>query len=400
MTRPGLLLSTLCALLLCACAPQANLPELDMGSVDAEAKVQRTMVLRNSVDHLDRLSRVAWNVRAQNAELCGNKTVSGVGLSFLELDDYPKEQRELMQEVLHVSWRPTVFQVPPGSPGDVAGLRRGDIVIQVANVKVENKKHVRKILKEAVAKGGDFPVEVERAKERMTYVIKPVKLCDYPVLLDKNPEVNAYADGEKIVVYMGLMKFVKSDDELAAIVAHELAHSTQDHIRDKTVNAALGQWLVDLPLTVLIGVNPDVGRRLGWGLYSQTYEFEADYVGLYYTARAGYSIRQVSDTWRRMALDDPKGISLGTTHPSTSQRFVALGAAADEIEHKRKAGIELRPERKGAPSQLSKSSAKSPAKPDQKPDQKSEQKPDQKSDQKDSASQPAEIPEVLPQTGP
>jgi beta-barrel assembly-enhancing protease len=337
------LLCALCALLLAACSPQVNMPQIDSGLVDEEAKAQQLLVLRDQVDKLDRLSRVAWAIRSQNAELCGDKIVYGVGLSFLELDDYDKDKRDLVREAIGIEWRPTVFQVPPDSPGHAAGIRRGDIVLLVAETHVGNKKEAYAALKASIEKGADIPLVVERAGERLPFVIKAVPLCGYPVALDKSNVLNAYADGNRIMVLMGMMKFVRSDDELAGVIGHELAHNTQLHIRDKRVNATLGSLLVDLPVAVLTGVNPNIGGQLGGLMYSQEYEHEADYVGLYYTSRAGYDIRIMPEFWRRMAVENPKGITMGTTHPSTSKRFVALDAAASEIENKRKTGLPLVP---------------------------------------------------------
>lgn len=347
MFCPRLALCSLCAVLLCACAPQANVPQVGEARVDAEAKFQQSLALRDAVEKLDRLTRVAWNINAANAELCEDKVVRGVGLTFLELDDYAKEKREFVKEELGISWRPTVFQVPAGSPGAVGGLRRGDIVLSVAGLKTENKKQVREALKEAVKKGGDIPVEVERAGQQLSFALKPVPLCDYPVVLDQSQVVNAYADGSRIIVNKGMLKFVRSDDELAGILGHELAHNVRKHIRDMRVNSALGRLLIDLPVAVFTGVNPNLGWQLGQNMYSQEYEFEADYVGLYFTARAGYDTRSVPEIWRRMAIDNPKAIIMGTTHPSTSKRFVAMEAGGAEIAAKRKAGKPLRPEIKG-----------------------------------------------------
>lgn len=148
---------------------------------------------------------------------------------------------------------------------------------------------------------------------------------------------------------MGMLKFVKSDDELAAIFGHEMAHNVQGHIRDKNVNAAIGHLLVDLPVRLLLGLNTNVGRDIGCNLYSPQYEAEADYVGLYYAARAGYDIHHVADVWRRLSVEYPKAITLVSTHPSNSQRFVGLAADAAEIDRKRAAGQPLVPERKDAP---------------------------------------------------
>jgi hypothetical protein len=349
MSFPRFVTCALCAVLLCACAPQANVPQVGAASVDAEAKYQQTLVLRDSVDKMDRLARVSWNILAANAELCEDKVTRGVGLSFLELDDYAKDKREFVKEVLGISWRPTVFQAPPGSPGDIAGLRRGDVVVSIAGLKPENKKQAREVLEAALEKSGDIPIQVERAGQAMAFVMHPVALCDYPVVRSQDKEINAYADGAKIVVNQGMLKFVRSDDELAGILGHELAHNVRKHIRDMQVNSTLGRLLIDLPVAVFTGVNPNLGWQLGRNMYSQEYEFEADYVGLYFTARAGYDTRSVAEIWRRMAVENPKAITMGTTHPSTSKRFVALDAGGAEIAAKRKAGKPLRPELKGEP---------------------------------------------------
>ena len=56
-------------------------------------------------------------------------------------------------------------------------------------------------------------------------------MCSYPVRLVNDQIINAFADGKNIIVTAGLMRFVESDDELALIVGHELAHNTMEHIQ-------------------------------------------------------------------------------------------------------------------------------------------------------------------------
>jgi len=350
VSRCRVLLRTCALAALCvlgACAPQANLPQVDAGQVDAEARIQQEMVLRSSVDILDRLDRVGWNIRASSADLCGDTVAYSLGLNFLELDDYAKEKRDIAQHVLGVHWRPTVFQAAPGGPADKAGLRRGDVVAAVAGKKVTDKKHLNESLSELIKTGDPVEMTVERGGAPLTFTLTPAKLCFYPVILSPSADVNAFANGTNITVCTGMMKFVKSDDELAAVVGHEMAHNTQRHIRSKQVNALIGQVLLDLPMILLTGYNPGVGQNIGASMFSPEYEAEADYVGLYYTARAGYDIHNVADVWRRMSIENPKGISMVTTHPSNSQRFVALAADAAEIDRKRAEGRELKPEMKG-----------------------------------------------------
>lgn len=342
-------LCALCALALAACAPRTNVPQVNSDQVDEEGKAQRMLAFRDHVEKLERLYRVAWRIRESNAELCGDKVAHGVGITFLELDDYDKEKREIVREVLGVAWRPTVFLVPPGSPGHRAGIRRGDVVLLVGNTHVGNKKEAYAALKASIEKGGDIPMVVERAGERLTFVFKAVPVCDYPIFMDRSPVINAYADGQRIQVNLGMMRFVSSDDELAGVLGHELAHNTCQHRRDKSMNVALGRLLVDLPVAVLTGVRINAGAQLANSVGSPLFEEEADYVGLYHSSRAGYDMAAVANFWRRMAVDTPAMIDVTTSHPSSNKRFVILEATAQEIERKRALGLPLRPDKKGDP---------------------------------------------------
>ena len=78
--------------------------------------------------------------------------------------------------------------------------------------------------------------------------------------------------------------------------------------------------------------------------FSQDFEREADYVGMYILARAGVPTETVPGFWREFAQINPSAISYAGTHPTTAERFVRLRQAIDEIEQKREGGEELMPE--------------------------------------------------------
>ena len=82
--------------------------------------------------------------------------------------------------------------------------------------------------------------------------------------------------------------------------------------------------------------------------FSQEFEAEADYVGLYLMAHTNYSIADAPKFWRRMAAANPGSIkgSMNASHPATPYRMVALERAVTEIEKKRREGLPLLPERK------------------------------------------------------
>ncbi|MBG56809.1 MAG: hypothetical protein CMK46_00790 [Porticoccus sp.] len=173
--------------------------------------------------------------------------------------------------------------------------------------------------------------------------------CRFPVLLVDDQSINAFADGEKVYIPVGMIRFVENDDELALIVGHELAHNILMHTNKKLGNALLGT-LVDALFLASTGVDTSGAfGEAGAKAYSQGFESEADYLGLYISARAGYDIDTASLIWRRMAIEHPSAIleRYNSTHPSTPERFTSLTAAADEIRSKQDRGLALLPTIRG-----------------------------------------------------
>lgn len=165
--------------------------------------------------------------------------------------------------------------------------------------------------------------------------------------------VNAYADGSKIVVNTGMMHFAESDNELAFVLAHELAHNILRHPQSTTTNAVTGSvvgTIVDA-IAGSQGFNTGgtfgkLGGQVAVMRYSQAFESEADYVGLYIMARAGLPYEDAANFWRRMSARDSKGIYTNSTHPSNPQRYVAMQQTVREIEAKKSRGQPLLPEMK------------------------------------------------------
>ncbi len=79
--------------------------------------------------------------------------------------------------------------------------------------------------------------------------------------------------------------------------------------------------------------------------YSQEFESEADYVGIYITELAGYEIREAAYFWRKMGIKHPGSIEKNHTasHPSSPERFVSIEETIEEINQKKSIGEELMP---------------------------------------------------------
>ncbi len=175
--------------------------------------------------------------------------------------------------------------------------------------------------------------------------------CYFYFSYKRGKEINAYADGENIVVSTGMMAFIESDDELALVLSHEMAHNLLGHPDAATSNAMAGGvvGLLADALAASQGVDTrgqfsQLGAEAGVLRYSRGFEAEADYVGLYIMAAAGYDISNTPYFWRRFSVQDPDGIYGGRTHPSNPERFIALNKTVTEINYKRHHRLPLIPE--------------------------------------------------------
>lgn len=200
-----------------------------------------------------------------------------------------------------------------------------------------------------VVKPSHFPPELRETAMAMGYKEDangdgPYQRCKITQNIALDQRINAYSTGPHIVFFTGMIDFAKTDDELAAVWAHESAHSAMGHIEAKRGNAAVGAVVGGI-ISVLTGVNVvDMGSQIGGSAFSQDFETEADYVGLYIMARAGYSIDSVPDFWMRMGAASPGSITHASSHPTTADRAVRLKAAIEEIKGKQARGEELKPE--------------------------------------------------------
>ena len=127
----------------------------------------------------------------------------------------------------------------------------------------------------------DFTLTIERRGEARELALRRAAACDYPMLIVNRYDVNAWADGERIYVTAGMLRFTENDEELALIIGHELAHNTRGHVASKKGNTLLGA-ILGAAAAVLSGVDvTSLGAQTGGLAYSQDFEAEADYVGAY-----------------------------------------------------------------------------------------------------------------------
>ena len=94
----------------------------------------------------------------------------------------------------------------------------------------------------------------------------------------------------------------------------------------------------------------DITTQMAAQIFSQEYELETDYAGVYYAAHAGYDVSEAVDFWRRMAVEHPPSIDFrGFSHPSTAVRSLTLEKAVEEIREKTVARSPVIPDLKEQP---------------------------------------------------
>ncbi len=339
-----IVITTALLILVAGCAPKSKFPQIDQGLAEAEARKQRAAVVDATIRDYGRLRNIAFRIAVGNADLCGEKVGRAFGIQTVTLDLFEGAWKAAWRSQLGVGDQPTIMVVVPDSPAERAGLRPGDRLLGIGGSAVGTGRNAMAAVR-LPPRTGTMEFVVERDGFERRFAVTPVIACDYPTVLVRDDSVNAFADGKSQIFSTGMLRFAQQDEELALIVGHELAHNSRGHIAAKTANMALG-GLLGTAISVLAGVDvTDQAMRAGAGAFSQEFEAEADYVGVYHAARAGYDVRKAASFWRRLAVAHPQGIHLaGATHPSTAKRFLAIEKAAEEVDRKRAGNAPLVPE--------------------------------------------------------
>ena len=152
--------------------------------------------------------------------------------------------------------------------------------------------------------------------------------------------------GGRVTISAGMVRLTETEDELAAVIGHEFGHHLAGHLdRQRLRNATAGT----VAGTVIGAVVPFGGlaalavgqgaAELGAGAarlaYSKAEEREADYLGAFLVARAGYDLDRAEALWARLARPDAAArggaAALLATHPAEAERLAAWRRAAAEI---------------------------------------------------------------------
>lgn len=188
-------------------------------------------------------------------------------------------------------------------------------------------------MKQEMPVSGDSALSrrVQNVGQRIA-AISPKPEWDWEFTLFENEEPNAFAlPGGKVGVNTGLFKVAENDDQLAAVMGHEVAHAIARHGNERMSQGMLAQGGV---AAAGIASGGDQITTAGAALAAQflltlpnsrTQESEADHIGLLYMAEAGYDPRAAVDLWRNMEAAGAGGqMEWMSTHPSPGNRIKRL----------------------------------------------------------------------------
>ena len=209
---------------------------------------------------------------------------------------------------------------------------------QAASMGVEAFSQIKK--EEKISTDAAVNARIQRIGKRVAAAVgRDLPNAQWEFVVFDSDQVNAFAlPGGKVGFYTALIKMAESDDEIAAVMGHEVAHVTSRHGSERQSQA----MLVGLGgAAVALGTESSkhqqyyllaygLGSTLGTLKYSRDHEREADAVGLQFAARAGYDPRAAASFWRKMAAKETGGRPPAwlSTHPPSSERIETLDRLA------------------------------------------------------------------------
>lgn len=238
------------------------------------------------------------------------KRVPGLGLTLHDLDQYVAPYRHTAAAMFPRTDLPAVLAVAAGGAAAQAGVRSGEAVVAVEDMAVTSAHsglgRVEAVIAQAEAAAtstGGVRLTLATGGMERTVALTPKPSCAVRFQVRPDRALDARTDGWLIEATTGLIDFAGEPDELAAALAHELAHVILDH-RERTRGVP--------------------------GTQSRAAELEADRLAVRLAADAGFRPGAAVDFWQRMRAHGGGPSGLGR-HPADRQRIVAVQAALAEL---------------------------------------------------------------------
>ena len=238
--------------------------------------------------------------------------------------------------------------------GEVGVTRKQTMTSMVSAQEVEQQaaKEYAQVLAQAQKKGllNANPQQVQRVRAVAQRLIPQVAVFrsdavnwKWEVNVLTSKDINAWCmPGGKIAVYSGLMERLNlTDDELAAVMGHEIAHALREHARERmgrqmATQTATAVGAVALEIFTGVRIDPELAGTVAQATFvlpnSRENEQESDFIGVELAARAGYDPRAALTLWQKMGQaasgGPPEWLS---THPNNETRLRELQAYVQKV---------------------------------------------------------------------
>jgi predicted Zn-dependent protease len=278
-----------------------------------------------------RVADTAWRIAVRNADSC-TKIWAALGVSLQHVSQYAPAYRAAAQAAFGLDDAyPSILAVAEGAPAAAAGLKPNDILRAVNGTDLASTSGKQTTAAsydavsaamaalEALPEQKAAILSVEREGQRLDVSVTPQNVCRSRVELAPGNAINANANGLVAQISGRLVNWVQSDDELALVIAHEIAHNLLDHPKKMNEKSALSG------LATSLGLSGRAQRQM---------ELDADRMGIMMAASAGYKYKIAPDFWARLNSNAPLASILATSHPTTRARRENAQRVVDELVSK------------------------------------------------------------------
>ena len=277
-----------------------------------------------------RVASIGHRLAIASRDLCAAQ-VWRPGIVVHDLAQYGGADRIVAQRLFGLEDGPAVLALAEGGPSARAGLRPDDRLVALDGVALGGFRPKRApsfagveratVALERAFADGEAELAISRGDQQTTLRVIADRGCATRFQLVPRSARSMEANGVYVSVTSGMVEFALADDELAAAMAHELAHNVLEHRRRRNEAGVRGGLMANF------GRNARVYRAQ---------EVEADRLSVYLLDRAGFDIAAAARFWQRFG---PAGLGLDSaTHPPWRSRVAALAQEAQLIREARAAG--------------------------------------------------------------
>ncbi len=313
-------------------------------AVPAIASASQLRDLQSWVEQQQRLYTVAAPLLMSNAALCKRSARNVPAFVVKTRYSYSDEMVAAAKSAFGLGELPQVMLLFPDSGAAASGLQQGDVLQAVGDSKIApgpNAERDAIRLLDAAAQKARAPLalSIRRLGASMTVNLGVTRACAFTIELGDADVANSYTDGRRVMVTRGMLDVVRSDEELAYVLAKEIAQAALT----RTAVPGMRQMIDRLAL-----VAPPSGasaRLPSIAPYVPVTDATADKLALYMLMRSGVAIDGAPAFWQRLASAHPATVANGHTalHPSTSYRVSVIRAVTASIKQRQLNDLPLVP---------------------------------------------------------